>query len=270
MRPFAQMDGAALSQVRYVLSDIDDTITWAGELPAQSYAALQALRASGRTVVLITGRPAGWCDMIARFFPVDAVVGENGALCFYRDGGHVRQLWHDSAAVRAKNLKRLRAMADAIVAEFDGTVLAQDNPWRASDVAVDFAEEVPPLPLAVARAIKARFEAGGATAKVSSIHVNAWFGDYDKYAIFCRWASAVRGESLAALQDTAIYCGDSPNDVPMFKRFAHAVGVHSITRYGLPEEDLPAWVTTADAADGFAQVAHALLAHPLAADKARA
>lgn len=270
MRPFAEMDKADLARVGHVLSDIDDTLTCDGELPAQSYEALQALRASGRAVVLITGRPAGWCDMIARFFPVDAVIGENGALCFYRDGGHVRQLWHDSAQVRAENLTRLRAMADDIVAAFDGTVLAQDNPWRASDVAVDFAEEVPPLPLSVARAIKARFEAGGATAKVSSIHVNAWFGDYDKYAMFCRWATQVRGQSLDHLQKTAIYCGDSPNDVPMFKRFAHSVGVHSITRYGLPGEDLPAWVTDADAADGFAQVARALLSCPLAEAKSQA
>ena len=269
MRPFTEMPRSALEQVRYVLSDIDDTITMHGVLPAQSYEALQNLRASGRAVVLITGRPAGWCDMIARFFPVDAVIGENGALCFYRDGDQVRQLWHDDAVTRAKNLKRLRAMAEVIIRDFDGTVLAQDNPWRASDVAVDFAESVPPLPLPVARAIKARFEAQGATAKVSSIHVNAWFGAYDKYAMFSRWLRDVRGESLAAIEASAIYVGDSPNDVPMFRRFAHSVGVHAITRYDLPGGDLPAWVTKEDAAQGFAQVAHALLSHPLRRVKSR-
>jgi hypothetical protein len=33
-------------------------------------------------VVPVTGRPAGWCEMIARMWPVLGVVGENGALYF--------------------------------------------------------------------------------------------------------------------------------------------------------------------------------------------
>ena len=64
--------------IRVVLTDIDDTLTSGGKLTAPAYEALERLHASGRIVVPVTGRPAGWCDHIARMWPVDAVVGENG------------------------------------------------------------------------------------------------------------------------------------------------------------------------------------------------
>src|SRR5215207_8211871 len=73
--------------MRGVLADIDDTITTHGHLTAEAYAALARLRAAGKRVVPITGRPAGWCDHIARMWPVDAVVGENGAFWFRNDRG---------------------------------------------------------------------------------------------------------------------------------------------------------------------------------------
>lgn len=263
MKPFSQMSASTLAGVHYVLSDIDDTLTADGVFPPSSFSALQDLQANGRTVVLITGRPAGWCDMIARFFPVDAVVGENGALCFYREGDRVRQLWHDPADAREASLARLHAIATGIINAFPGTILAQDNPWRASDVAVDFAEEVEPLPLAIAEAIRQRFEAEGATAKVSSIHVNAWFGTYDKLSMFTRWLQEVRGERLEDILPISIYTGDSPNDVPMFRQFPLSTGVRGIENYNLASGDLPAYVTKDDAAAGFAEVATSLLSHPL-------
>ena len=62
-----------------MLLDIDDTLTTDGRLTAAAYGALEKLSARGLRVIPVTGRPAGWCDMIARFWPVEAVVGENGA-----------------------------------------------------------------------------------------------------------------------------------------------------------------------------------------------
>ncbi len=78
--PLAAAPPALLRPVRWVLADIDDTLTTDGRLTAPAYAALEALAEAGLRVVPVTGRPAGWCDMIARQWPVAAVVGENGAL----------------------------------------------------------------------------------------------------------------------------------------------------------------------------------------------
>jgi len=65
-----------------IFFDIDDTITTGGRIPACAFDALWRLKERGMKVVPITGRPAGWCDHIARMWPVDGVVGENGAFYF--------------------------------------------------------------------------------------------------------------------------------------------------------------------------------------------
>src|SRR6267142_7133557 len=75
VKALAELDARA---VRAVLFDIDDTLTTAGKLTAPAYAALERLHAAGKRTVAVTGRPAGWCDHIARMWPVDAVVGEIG------------------------------------------------------------------------------------------------------------------------------------------------------------------------------------------------
>src|SRR5215468_4221097 len=85
MQPLDRFPEAARRGIRGVLADIDDTITTDGKLTAAAYGALERLRAAGFLVVPITGRPAGWCDHIARMWPVDAVVGENGAFYFRYD-----------------------------------------------------------------------------------------------------------------------------------------------------------------------------------------
>ena len=57
-----------------------------------------------------------------------------------------------------------------------GCALASDQHYREADLAIDFCEDVPPLPRADVDRIVALMEAEGMTAKVSSIHVNGWFG----------------------------------------------------------------------------------------------
>ncbi len=259
MKPFAQMPQKYVGGLGFLVSDIDDTLTLHGVLPAKVYSSLQAIRATGTLVILITGRPAGWCDMIARFWPVDAVVGENGSFYFKPEGGSIKRVWVDNAATRAANLVRLSSMAEKIVAEFPGTALAEDNPWRATDVAVDFAEDVAPLPLKVAEQICSRFIGMGATAKVSSIHVNAWIGSYDKLSMFERLLADEFNTHVQDILDKAIYTGDSPNDAPMFRRFDLSVGMKSVTEYSMEAEDMPKYLTKGDGADGFLEVAARIL-----------
>ncbi|HEV7820000.1 MAG TPA: HAD hydrolase family protein, partial [Burkholderiales bacterium] len=85
MKQLAEFPGAERARIRGVFCDIDDTLTTGGKLTAAAYAALEALQRAGLLVVPITGRPAGWCDQIARMWPVHAVVGENGAFYFRYD-----------------------------------------------------------------------------------------------------------------------------------------------------------------------------------------
>ncbi|MCB2173908.1 HAD-IIB family hydrolase, partial [bacterium] len=169
-------------QIRFVLTDIDDTLTLHGKLPAAAYQALEDLQATGIRVVPITGRPAGWCDHIARMWPVFAVVGENGAFYFRYDETRrkmVRSYGCDEES-RRNNRHRLEQLQDDILRSVPGCRVSADQGYREADLAIDFCEDVEPLARTAVDRIVALFEAAGATAKISSIHVNGWFGSYDK------------------------------------------------------------------------------------------
>lgn len=248
-------------EIAWVLTDIDDTLTHEGRLPAAAYSALERLRGAGLTVVPITGRPAGWCDHIARMWPVDAVVGENGAFWFRYDETNrrmIRSYWKDERQ-RRDDRRRLDALGERILAQVPGAAVAADQPYREADLAIDFREDVPPLPDGAVERIVALFEEAGARAMVSSIHVNGWFGEYDKLAMTRRLFEEAFGVSLDAVRGQVVYAGDSPNDEPMFAAFPHGVGVANIRRFAGGMTHLPRWITKAPGGEGFAELAAALL-----------
>ena len=260
--PLAQAPREMLSGLRAVLTDIDDTLTLHGRLPPAAYAALDHLRRAGLLVVPITGRPAGWCDHIARQWPVDGIVGENGAFYFRYDDNARKMIrvYAQTAAERQANAAKLKAISLRVLNEFPGTAMASDQVYREIDVAIDFCEDVPPLPLATAQKIAEAFAAEGATAKVSSIHVNAWIGAHDKLTMSRRFLAEVF--EIDSEKDIAkiAYCGDSPNDAPMFGYFPNGIGVANIGPYAKLMRHLPRYVTEAEGGYGFAEFAAAVLA----------
>ena len=262
MRPLASFPLAARRRVRWVLADIDDTITSEGRLTADALAAMERLTAAGFAVVPITGRPAGWCDHIARMWPVAAVVGENGAFYFRYDAKKrtLERRFLLDAATRSANRRKLQDLARDILARIPGAALASDQDYRDADLAVDYCEDVAPLPRKDVDRIVAMMRAAGAHAKVSSIHVNGWFGDYDKLAMTRILFREKFGIELEAAKDAAVFVGDSPNDEPMFRFFPWAVGVANVRDFEDRLDHEPAFVARGRGGKGFAEVAAALLA----------
>jgi len=262
VRPLALFPAAARRAIRGVLTDIDDTLTLHGQLPAVAYASLERLRAAGLLVVPVTGRPAGWCDHIARMWPVDAVVGENGAFWFRydREARKLVKRYVVGEAERAQRRARMDAIAARILREVPGCAIASDQPYREADLAIDFCEDVPALPLEAVKRIVALMEEEGLTAKASSIHVNGWFGGYDKLSSARLMMREDFGVDLAAARELYVFAGDSPNDQPMFEFFPHAVGVANVRDMAALMTALPAWVTPSPGSLGFAELADALLA----------
>jgi HAD superfamily hydrolase (TIGR01484 family) len=257
VKPLDQLPDAR--RLRGVLFDIDETLSTEGKLTAEAYAALERLKRGGRLVVPVTGRPAGWCDHIARMWPVDAVVGENGAFYFCFSEGRLIRRFRESEAIRAANRARLAELGKRILEEVPGCALASDQPYREADLAIDYCEDVPPLPLAAAERIAALMRAAGLNAKVSSIHVNGWFGDYDKLAMTKLLFKELFGIELAAREREFVFAGDSPNDAPMFAFFSNAVGVANIRRFESVLAEKPKYVTRASSGAGFAEIAARLL-----------
>jgi hypothetical protein len=262
MKPLAQFTFPARAGIRAVLTDIDDTLTTEGRLEAVSYSALERLRDAGLLVIPVTGRPAGWCDHIARMWPVDGVVGENGAFWFLRDAraGKLVKRYIVGNAERAQRSSRLEGIAQRILREVPGCAIASDQPYREADLAIDFREDVPALPREAVARIVAIMEEEGLTAKVSSIHVNGWFGGYDKLSTARLMLREVFGIDADRARETIVFAGDSPNDQPMFGFFPNAVGVANVRDMADLMTELPAYVTPSRGARGFAELAEALLA----------
>jgi HAD superfamily hydrolase (TIGR01484 family) len=246
-----------------VFFDIDDTFTTQGKIHKNAYGALWALKQSGLRLVPLTGRPAGWCDHIARMWPVDAIVGENGAFYFWFDtkAGKLRRRFLDSENLRAEKRQRLERIRDEILASVPGTALAGDQPYRETDLAIDYCEDVKPLNRSAVDQICEIFKRHGAVCKISSIHVNGWFGNYDKLSMTRKLVQEQWGLDLDTAKCRFLFCGDSPNDEPMFQYFPHAVGVKNILRFAHRMKSLPAFVTDREGGEGFAELAETLLHH---------
>lgn len=261
MKPLATVPAATLAGVRAVLTDIDDTLSTDGRILAQAYGALERLHRAGFLVVPVTGRPAGWCDHIARMWPVDAVVGENGA--FYmrheRAAARLKCVYALDEDARRENRRRLDEVATRILAEVPGTALASDQRYRVADIAIDYCEDVPALDATAVRRIVSLMEAEGLTAKVSSIHVNGWIGSYDKLTMSRELFAREFALDLDAMRAHVVFVGDSPNDAPMFDYFPLSVGVANVTAFAGAMSADPKFVTTYSHGKGFAEVADTLL-----------
>jgi len=249
------------SSIHTVFSDIDDTITTHGKLTAAAYSALERLKRAGKRAVPITGRPAGWCDHIARMWPVDAVVGENGAFWFRHDA-KARKLvkrYVISEMERSRRSEQLMKIGKKILTQVPGSAIAGDQAYREADLAIDFREDVAELPREAVAKIVEIMEAEGLTAKVSSIHVNGWFGDYDKLSTTKAMMKEDFDIDLEQDRDQFVFAGDSPNDQPMFAYFPNAVGVANVLQMADLMSDFPKWITPSAGSAGFAELADALI-----------
>jgi HAD superfamily hydrolase (TIGR01484 family) len=262
MTPLSALSDDVCRNLTGVLTDIDDTVTTDGRLEPHAYAMLQRLSAAGLLVIPITGRPAGWCDMIARFWPVAGVVGENGAFAMRYDHQkrQMNRIFNADDATRAASRAKLRALAETILRDVPGTALASDQQYREADLAIDFCEDVPPLPRSEIDRIVAHFHAAGAVAKVSSIHVNGWFGDWDKLTMSKQFMASEFGIDLDAQKDRFVYCGDSPNDAPMFGFFPNSCGVANVADFTEQMDALPSYIASSRGGDGFVEIGEKILA----------
>jgi hypothetical protein len=262
MKPIGKMPKAIKKRIRYILADIDDTLTFNGRLPAAVFAAMERVQAAGIRMIPITGRPAGWCDHIARMWPVDGIVGENGAFYFYYDDRKrkMHRRYFIGQKQRSADRERLASLKIEILKKIPSCRVSADQHFREADLAIDYCEDVEPLPMAEVDRIVALFEAVGARAKISSIHVNGWFGDYDKLTMTRMLFADVFKDDLEAVKDDVIFIGDSPNDVPMFQFFPHAVGVANILQFKEKIKHSPAFVTRQEGGYGFAEMVDMILA----------
>jgi HAD superfamily hydrolase (TIGR01484 family) len=261
MKPIEALEPEKIKQIDALFFDIDDTFSLHSKILPQAYTALWNLKEAGFRLVPITGRPAGWCDHIARMWPVEGVVGENGAFFFWCDKktGVLKTHFYDDAGVRAQKRQQLEGVKQDILKSIPGAGIASDQGYRETDLAIDFCEDVTPLGQAQIDKICCVFKQHGATYKVSSIHVNGWFGQYSKIEMTKTMVSELWGIHLDTEKERYVFCGDSPNDEPMFDYFPISIGVNNVLNF---EDQLmvkPGFITQGEGGIGFAEMAEHIL-----------
>ena len=265
-KPISEFSPENCKKIRGIFADIDDTISWQGKIPAAAYEALWRAKDAGLKVIPVTGRPAGWVDHIVRMWPVSAVVGENGAFYFHldeargRDGLLVRKFLQDEE-LRKTNQRNLWKAFFELKQKMPNLITASDQKYREIDLAIDFCEDTERLEEEQIQQIVAHFVSKGAQAKISSIHVNAWFGEHDKYSCCKLMMRELFQEDLDAVKDEYIYFGDSPNDEPFFQEFPHSVGVANVKDFLSAMKYPPQFVTEKSGGHGFAEAIDHILSH---------
>ncbi len=241
-------------KIRFILTDIDDTLTSHGKLGLGAYGALWDLWDQGFHVVPITGRPAGWCEMIARFWPVDGVVGENGAFYFRYIEGKMKRHFSQDEDERILNRDRLGNIQEEVLRSVPGAAVASDQFCRIADLAIDFCEDVAALSKDEIQKIVSIFRDHGAQAKISSIHVNGWFGKHNKITMTKKFLHDEFGLSEAEIKEQCVFVGDSPNDEPMFEYFPLSFAVSNIRDFESELQFLPTFVSAGEGGAGFAEI----------------
>ena len=255
------MSLSQLQDIKFILTDIDDTLTSDGRLKSDAYEAMERLSDNGYSVIPVTGRCAGWCDHIARMWPVDGVVGENGAFFFSYD--HVNKKMNNSYSQtedeRKENFTVLNQIKNTILESVPGTAEASDQDYRITDLAIDFAEDVPKLSQNMIDEIVNIAEQNGATAKISSIHVNCWIGEHNKLTTSLKILKENFGLNDKEIQSNVVFVGDSPNDSMMFGFFNNSVGVANVVDMMHKIVSPPKYITSKYSGEGFVELADLLL-----------
>lgn len=260
MRSFDHCPRSQLAALRGLLTDFDGTLTTDGRLAAETYAALSELKEAGLFVAVVTGRPAGWGELVARTWPVDACIVENGGLTFIRDGaGRLQRRYYvDDDIARQRDRDRLEALMREVCAEVPGARLSLDSRYSEVGLAIDWNEDSK-LGLEEAKRIEAACRSRGARAVRSNVHVNAWLGDFDKATASRRLLQEIGGFSLPDDLAQVAFIGDAPNDAPMFEAFPLSIGVADIEDHREEMDVLPAFITHSREAVGFQELAAAIL-----------
>jgi hypothetical protein len=255
MRPISALSAAEAARLRGVAFDLDDTLLDHGRLREETYSTLFRLVDAGLDLYGVTGRPAGWAEVLARLFPVRAVVAENGAVFCARRGDRVVLVDSVEAVTRRERDARLVSLLDEFRARFPDFEPADDVRARVSDRTFDIGEYRQVGARRVEEA-SAFLRAQGARVFVSSVHLHATFDYADKASGAVRLLAADSGLDATAVRHAYAYLGDSENDASCFAAFSVSIGVANLRGKATL---LPRYVTSAPMGSGVVEAAGVIL-----------
>lgn len=261
--PLSELNVESLKQIEWLLTDVDDTLTWQGKLPPETLIALAELERVGVKVVAVTGACAGWCDQMAKMWSLHGVIGENGAFWMRKDATGFKTTFARLAEAMRKEQRALQESIAGILAEYPDVEFSQDQSFRYCDVAVNIAQDRTPVPPSTTmellnRIVNLNVESHPVNATLSSIHINAWVGNHSKRTSGEAYIRQFNNGELPSLERIT-YVGDSLNDEGMFEWLPTTFGVNNIRPLLEKLNHQPSFLTEENGGFGFAQLANLIV-----------
>ena len=259
MSQFSEFGGFSAEErarIRFVISDVDDTITNDGLLLPEALSALYEVRRSGRKTLLVTGGSAGWADIYIRQWPVDAVITESGALMLVRENGNIKYIENPVLAID----KTFTERRNRVLEENRDLVLSSDQYCRLYDIAYDLKFLSP----AQKERLEESVRRNGGIVLYSSIHANVVLGDYSKSSSIENFYEILRpyfdieDMTFKEFLDRSISFGDGLNDQEMFHLVPYSVGNERVVRNMKDFTYLPTHYCDMPGGIAFANVLYAL------------
>jgi HAD superfamily hydrolase (TIGR01484 family) len=259
MRPLVSLAAGEARALRGLLFDLDDTLLSHGVLTREAYDSLWELKDAGLRLVAVTGRPSGWGEVIARQWPIDGAVTENGAVVITRESRGLARFERCDEIERRSRRARLARIIDDVRTVVPEARLTDDLEARRADVTWDIGERVK-LPEDRVRAILETIAAAGARSFASSVHVHATFDTDDKASGAVAYlARAFREDAGAATNARWAFVGDSGNDAACFGAFRTTFAVANVRAHIGRIPVTPRYVARGEMGEGFAEVARAIV-----------
>lgn len=257
MQPLDSLTREDVGGVTRVVFDLDDTFLTEGRLTQEAYRALFRLREAGLSLVACTGRPASFAEVVARQWPLEAAIAENGAIAF-SVGARGLVTWDTATSdERASRRARLAEVAEELRSTFDALHFSDDCRGRITDVAFDVAEHRK-VDASIVDAARELAHARGVRTFTSAIHLHLTLDSLDKATGFAAFVSA-RGEDAAGALRASAFVGDSTNDAPAFAAFGLTFGVANVTRHLAKLDVPPRFVARRESDAGFVEIVEKLL-----------
>jgi HAD superfamily hydrolase (TIGR01484 family) len=258
LKPLSSLTASQACALRGVLFDLDDTLLDGGLLTEAAFSSLWRLSAAGLRLVVVTGRPAGWGEVIARQWPVDAVLTENGAVALHREGCALRQ-WQDAdLPTRRYRRARIDGAFETLSQRF-APLRRSDDCWtRISDLTIDIGEAFE-VPSETVEQILREAHAMGLRTFLSTVHLHLTLDRFDKASGVLALLGRMFGEDPTIARFSYAFIGDSANDDACFGAFKTSFGVAnvktSVGQLSVP----PRFVASKERGSGFAEIADCLL-----------
>lgn len=254
LTPTLQPCPDALKSVRLIATDMDGTLTQQEKFTPALLQTLIDLADAGIPILIVTGRSAGWVSGLVHYLPIVGAIAENGGLYYLGQAGVASANLLVEIADIPRHRQQLSKMFGQLQAEFPQICESVDNQFRLTDWTFD----VQGLSLLDLQHMSDRCCAQGWGFTYSTVQCHIKLAQQQK-AIGLQTVLQRNFPQFTPRQVVTV--GDSPNDESLFDPdwFPLSVGVANLRHYANQMQHLPAYITQAAEAEGFCELARAVL-----------